>query len=128
MSKQFFILVCITVLAGITVSMIIVKFDPFEVGEEIKLLFFASLFVFMWGLGTLAFFILNIGTRDRWADSFRRGLFLSLVFLLLIFFKRHDILAWYMGAILGGAFIILEVWIYKKLSKYNNVQFEENNY
>lgn len=102
--------------------MIVVKFNPFEVPETIKFLFFSALFAFMWGLGTLAFFILNLGTSDRWADSFRRGLFLSVLFLILVFFKRHDIFSWYIGAVLGGIFIIAEVIIYKKMSKIKNAE------
>lgn len=127
MEKQVFILLCITILAGFSIGMIVMQFDPLKVGEMIKVLFFGALFAFMWGLGTLAFFILNIGTRDRWADSFRRGLFLSVLFLILIFFKRQDIFSWYIGAILGGIFIIAEVWIYKKLNKRIYVP-GENNY
>src|SRR3989338_7547453 len=129
MIKQLVGLVFTTILAGVSVSIVAAKFDPFAVDEGIRLLFFASLFAFLWGLGTMAFFVINLGTRDRWVDSFRRGLFLYLVFLLLVFFKRHDILAWYMGAISGGVFIFLEVWIYKKFKKFNaNVQSEDNNY
>lgn len=100
--------------------MIVVKFNPFEVPETIKFLFFSSLFSFMWGLGTLAFLILNLGTSNRWADSFRRGLFLATLFLILIFFKRHDLLSWYVGAAIGGIFIVAEVIIYKTLNKLKN--------
>jgi len=128
MAKQLFTLFCITFLAGVSVGMVVVKFDPFEVTETVKFLFFASLFAFMWGLGTLAFFILNLGTTDRWADSFRRGLFLSVLFLILVFFKRQDIFSWYVGAVLGGIFIVAEVVIYRKLSKTQNVVSEQNNY
>jgi hypothetical protein len=120
MEKQFFTLVLITLLAGISMSMVAIYHDPFTANEQIKLLFFGSLFSFLWGAGTLAFFILNIGTNDRWADSFRRGLFLSMVFLMLIFFKRHDIFSWYLGAMIGGIFIAVEIWIYKRLTKKNN--------
>lgn len=128
MAKQLFTLFCITFLAGISVGMIVIKFNPFEVTETIKFLFFASLFAFMWGLGTLAFFVLNLGTLDRWADSFRRGLFLSVLFLILVFFKREDIFSWYIGAVLGGIFIIGEVIIYRKLNKFRNDESQQNNY
>lgn len=122
MEKQVFTLLCIIILSGVTVGMIVMQYDPFSVGEAIKTFFFGSLFVFMWGLGTLAFFILNIGTTDRWADSFRRGLFLSLVFLLLVVFKRSDIFSWYVGAILGGIFIAAEIWFYRRISKQVNLE------
>jgi len=122
MAKQLFVLFCITILAGASIGIIVVKFNPFEVPETIKFLFFAALFAFMWGLGTLAFFILNLGTSDRWADSFRRGLFLSILFLILVFFKRQDIFSWYIGAVLGGIFIIAEVIIYRSISRSQNVQ------
>jgi hypothetical protein len=121
MEKQFFTLAMITLLAGISMVMVTFSHDPFSASESIKLIFFGALFSFLWGAGTLAFFILNIGTNDRWADSFRRGLFLSMLFLMLIFFKRHDIFAWYLGAVMGGIFIIMEVWIYRMLSKRNNI-------
>lgn len=122
MAKQLFVLFCITILAGASIGMIVVKFNPFEVPETIKFLFFSSVFSFMWGLGTLAFFILNLGTSDRWADSFRRGLFLSILFLILIFFKRQEILSWYVGAALGGVFIVGEVLIYRRMSKIKNAE------
>ena len=60
MEKQIFTLLCITALAGMSIGMIVMQYDPFQTGETIKTLFFGALFVFMWGLGTLAFFILNI--------------------------------------------------------------------
>jgi len=101
-------------------AMIAVSHDPFTAVESIKLLFFGSLFSFLWGAGTLAFFILNIGTNDRWADSFRRGLFLSMLFVMLIFFKRYDIFAWYLGAVMGGIFIAMEIWIYRRINSRNN--------
>lgn len=128
MSKQLISLVFITILAGASVGVIVVRFDPFAIDEGIKILFFTSLFTFLWGLGTVAFFIINLGASDRWVDSFRRGLFLSLVFLLLIFFKRRDILAWYLGAILGGVFVVLEIWIYKKLKNKGHAEPQENSY
>jgi hypothetical protein len=121
MEKQFFLLILITILAGASMGIIAFSHDPFKAVEVIKLLFFGSMFAFFWGAGTLAFFILNIGTRDRWADSFRRGLFLAMLFILLILFKRHDIFSWYLGAVMGGIFIVAEVWIYKILTKKNNV-------
>src|SRR3989344_9311224 len=114
MEKQFFTLMMITILAGVSMVMVIFSFDPFKSSETIKMLFFSSLFAFMWGAGTMAFFILNLGTRDRWADSFRRGLFLSMLFLLLIVFKRYDVFAWYVGDVIGGIFIAFEIWIYKR--------------
>lgn len=121
MEKQFFTLAMITLLAGASMVMVVYSFDPFRSSETVKMLFFGSLFAFLWGAGTMAFFILNIGTNDRWADSFRRGLFLSMLFLLLIIFKRYDIFAWYVGAVIGGVFIAFEVWIYKRLNKQNNI-------
>lgn len=117
MTKQIFFLFCITILAGVGIGMIVFKFDPYKTGEAVKFLFFSSLFVFMWSLGTMVFFVLNIASGDRWADSFRRGLFLSVLFLLLVFFKKSDIFVWYLGALLGGIFIILEALVYKKLNK-----------
>jgi len=122
MTRQIFFLFCITILAGISVGMIALRFDPYTSTEAIKFLFFASLFVFMWSLGTLVFFVLNIVSSDRWSDSFRRGLFLSVLFLILILFKRKDIFSWYLGAGLGGFFIILEALLYKSLSKRDNAR------
>ena len=115
--KQIYLLFFITILAGISVGMIVMKFDPYESSETVKFLFFAPLFVFMWGLGTLVFFILNMGSQDRWPDSFRRGLFLSALFLILILFKRRDIFSGYLGAGLGGVFIIIEALIYRMVNK-----------
>lgn len=117
MSKEIFFLFFITFLAGISMAMVSYSFDPFKTTEGIKILFFLSLFAFMWGVGTIAFFILNIVNSNRWTDSFRRGLLLSILFIILTFFKRHDVLSWYGGAIFGGVFILFEIWIYKKLIK-----------
>lgn len=121
MEKQFFGLASLTILAGVSVAMIASRFDPFIIDKDIKILFFFALFAFLWGAGTLAFFVLNIANGNRWADSFRRGLFLSLIFLVLVFFKRHEIFSWYVGAITGGVFIAGEVWIYKMMDRRNNI-------
>ncbi|MDP3696734.1 MAG: hypothetical protein Q8R55_01745 [Candidatus Taylorbacteria bacterium] len=121
MEKQFLSLIFVTILAGASLSMVAMRFDPSKIHGEIKLLFFFSLFTFLWGAGTLAFFVLNIANGNRWSDSFRRGLFLSVLFLILVFFKRQEILSWYVGAIIGGIFIAAEIWIYKRLDNQANV-------
>ncbi|OGM99954.1 MAG: hypothetical protein A3B91_04950 [Candidatus Yanofskybacteria bacterium RIFCSPHIGHO2_02_FULL_41_29] len=118
------LLVFITILAGTSMAMISFSFDPYKTTDGIKMLFFLSLFAFMWGAGTIAFFILNIANSDRWNDSFRRGLLLSVLFVILIFFKRHDVLSWYLGSIFGGLFTVFEIWMYKRISKRNNVLSE----
>ncbi|OGN28534.1 MAG: hypothetical protein A3H54_04730 [Candidatus Yanofskybacteria bacterium RIFCSPLOWO2_02_FULL_41_13] len=124
MNGQMVLLVFITILAGTSMAMISFSFDPYKTTDGIKMLFFLSLFAFMWGAGTIAFFILNIANSDRWNDSFRRGLLLSVLFVILIFFKRHDVLSWYLGSIFGGLFTVFEIWMYKRISKRNNVLSE----
>ena len=116
MQKQLLGLIFITILAGVSMTMIAFSFDPFRAAEGVKMLFFLSLFAFMWGAGTVAFFILNVVNSDRWTDSFRRGLFLSILFVILIFFKRQDVLSWYVGAIMGGVFTVFEILVYRRVT------------
>jgi len=124
MSRQIFFVFFITFLAGVSMVTVAYSYDPFRTTEGIKILFFLSFFAFIWGAGTIAFFILNLVNADRWTDSFRRGLLLSALFTILIIFKRHDVLSWYVGSIIGGLFIVFEIWVYKRLSKRNSEQSE----
>lgn len=75
-------------MAGLLV--IFLNTDPYKAIKQIKYLFFASLFVFIWGFSTLA--LNKFKTRIDWPDfykSFRMGFVISLAVCLGIFAIRY---------------------------------------
>ena len=104
----------ITILAAISLAVLAISFDPFKSDDFIKILFFASLAAFIWGCGAIVFFVLNLFSNDRPTDSLRRGLFLALFVLALVFLRKHGILYWYTGFAAGVVTMLVELWIYKQ--------------
>ena len=74
------------------VGLLVISFnlDPYKTANQIKYLFFSSLFIALWGLSTL---ILNkFKIRIDWPDfykSFKIGFVVSLVVSLSIFVTRY---------------------------------------
>src|SRR3989344_3977492 len=114
MKKLFFGFMPITILAAISLAVLAISFDPFKSDNFIKFLFFASLAAFIWGCGAIVFFVLNIFSNDRPADSLRRGFFLALFFLAIVYLKKQGILYWYTGFAAGVVTLLVELWVYKK--------------
>ncbi len=114
MRKLVFGFMPITILAAISLAILAINFDPFKSDSFIKTLFFASLTAFIWGCGAIVFFMLNIFSNDRPADSLRRGFFLALFILALVLLRKHGILYWYTGFAAAVVTMLIELWIYKK--------------
>ncbi len=112
MNKLFFGLIPLTALAAISLGIVSVTFDPFTATGTVKLLFFASLSAFLWGCGAIVFFILNLFSHDRTSDALRRGFFVALLALIIVFFKKYGILHWYTGFAAIILTMLAEFWIY----------------
>lgn len=112
----------ITILAAISLAVLVVSFDPFKSESLIKVLFFGSLATFIWGCGAIVFYILNLFSDDRSADSMRRGFFLALLILVLVLLKKQGFLYWYTGVSATIIIMLIELFIYKmgKLTTVSN--------
>ncbi len=113
MRKLFLGFMPITILAAISLAIIATSFDPFSSDNFTKFLFFASLATFIWGCGAIVFYILNLFSDDRSADSLRRGFFIALLALALVLLKKQGLLYWYTGFLTALIIMLIEVWIYK---------------
>ena len=113
MRKLFLGFMPITILAAISLAVLAISFDPFKSDNLIKFLFFGSLATFIWGCGAIVFYILNLFSDDRSADSMRRGFFVALLVLALVLLKKQGLLYWYTGFAAGIIVMLIELWIYK---------------
>lgn len=122
MRKLFLGLMPITLLAATSLAVISVSFDPFKSDSLIKFLFFGSLATFIWGCGAIVFYILNLFSDDRSADSMRRGFFVALLVLALVLLKKQGLLYWYTGFSAAIIIMLIELFIYKmgKLTTVSN--------
>jgi len=89
---KWYILVIFFVTGLSIAGLLVISFnlDPYKVANQIKYLFFSSLFIALWGLSTL---ILNkFKIRIDWPDfykSFKIGFATSLVICVVIFIIRY---------------------------------------
>lgn len=113
MKKLFLGFMPITILAAISLATISLSFDPFKSDNFVKFLFFSSLATFIWGCGAIVFYILNLFSSDRSADSMRRGFFVALLVLALVLLKKEGLLYWYSGFTAGIIIMLVELFIYK---------------
>ena len=114
MKKLFLGFMPITLLAGVSLAMVSMSFDPFKATSSVKFLFFASLSAFLWGCGAIVFFILNLFSHDRTTDALRRGLFVALLILALVLLKKNSLLFWHTGFVAIIITMLLEFLIYKR--------------
>ena len=89
---KWYTLVIFLVTGLSVVGLLIVSFnlDPYQSGIQVKLLFFASLFMVLWGFGTLA--LNRFKLKTDWPDFyklFRMGFVISLAICLVIFVIRY---------------------------------------
>lgn len=119
-------LIPITLLAAISLVVISVSFNPFKSDSLVKFLFFGSLATFIWGCGAIIFYILNLFSDDRSADSMRRGFFAALLVLTLVLLKKQGLLYWYTGFSAAIITILVEFFIYK-IGKLTTTINEESN-
>ena len=113
MKKLFFGFIPITLVAGVSLFMIAIVFDPFKADGTVKFLFFASLAAFLWGCGAIVFFILNLFSHDRTVDALRRGFFIALLVLALVCLKKYGVLHWYTAFTATVIIMLLEFLVYK---------------
>lgn len=113
MNKLIFGFVPITILAGISMAIVAITFDPVKSDGFVKFLFFASMTAFIWGCGSIVFFVLNFFSNDRPNDALRRGFFFSLFFLIIFILKKQGLLHWYTGFVALIVTMLVELWIYK---------------
>jgi len=82
----------IFLVVGLSISGLLVisfSFDPYESADLIKYLFFASLFMAIWGLSTLA--LNKFETKTDWIDfykTFKIGFIISVIIFAMIFLIR----------------------------------------
>ena len=99
-----------TILSLTGLAIISIKLDPFQSGQLIKFLFFCSIFVSSWGLGTLVL----MGLKNDFPAAFRRGLFLALVVSGTIVLSRLHLLNIFSFSILLGVMAAIEWFLTKK--------------
>jgi len=89
---KWYVLVIFLVMVLSVTGLLIVSFnlDPYRSSVQVKYLFFTSLFLVLWGFGTLA--LNRFKLKMDWPDfykSFRIGFIVSLVAILSIFLIRY---------------------------------------
>ncbi len=94
-------------------SMIVFNFDPLQAGRLVKFLFFCSIFVFAWGVGTLVF----LGVKNNFAIAFRRGFWLAVLALGAIIMSRLRLLNILNFPILFGVIAAIEWFLTKTFGK-----------
>ena len=83
MKKEVFSLSFIAAIAFLSVGIITFNFDPFNSAQNIKILFYASLFTAIWSGGTILLVYLRKENENRFSGAFRLGLLLSVVILAI---------------------------------------------
>ena len=89
---KWYVLVIFLVMGLSIAGLLIISLnlDPYKSSTQVKYLFFASLFMVLWGFNTL---VLNrFKLKPDWPDfykSFRISFIISLVGCLLIFFVKY---------------------------------------
>ena len=106
------IIILATILSLSGLAIILVKQDPFQVGQLIKFLFFCSLFVSTWGMNTLVL----MGFKSDFTGAFRRGLWLAILVLGGITLSRLHLLNIFNFSILLGVIAAIE-WFLTKTFK-----------
>ncbi|MEX2090567.1 MAG: hypothetical protein WD989_00315 [Candidatus Paceibacterota bacterium] len=106
----------VVILSSVGLTIISITQDPFQADRFIKFLFFCSLFVFSWGIGTLIF----LGFRNDFVKSFRRGLWLAILILAGIIFKKLGVLNIINFLIIFGVVVALEWFLTKTFKGANN--------
>lgn len=86
--KQTLIMFLIGIVACFSLAMIITSFDPFKAPGYVKFLFFTSLFVMIWCIGTVMIYSLSGLGEEEFENAFRRGLWASLVICTSVFMAR----------------------------------------
>jgi len=89
---KWYVLIIFLVTGLSIAGLLVISFnlDPYKVNNQIKYLFFTSLFISLWGVSTLA--LNRFKTRIDWPDfyeSFKIGFVISLVVSLSIFVIRY---------------------------------------
>jgi len=90
MKWYVFVIFLVTGLSIAGLLVISFNLDPYGATTLVKYLFFTSLFMFLWGLSTLAFNRFKF--KPDWPDfrrSFRMGFAISLIICLGIFVTRY---------------------------------------
>lgn len=86
---KWYVLV-IFLVTGLSIAGLLVVFlnvDPYRANNQIKLLFFASMFMSLWGIVTLA--LNRFKFRMDWPDfygSFKKGFFVSMAIPIIYIF------------------------------------------
>lgn len=92
MAMKWYVLV-IFLVTGLSIAGLLVVFlniDPYKANSQIKFLFFASMFMSLWGFVTLA--LNGFKFRVDWPDfykSFKIGSIISLAICLTVFAIRY---------------------------------------
>ena len=110
--RWYFIVILSAVVSSLAgLSIIVLKFDPFQASGLIKFLFLGTLFVAVWGAGTFAF----LGFKKGFSGAFRRGFLLGAILISAIVFNRLRLLNILNFSILLGVVVALEWFLTKTL-------------
>jgi hypothetical protein len=97
--------------------LVLKQIDPEKSGIAGQLLFYASTFLFCAGLGILFFTWLRrkVGGNDETAFahlgvSFRQGILVALLVVILLIFQQYRILAWWDGALAVAGIFLVELY------------------
>ena len=103
----------------LSLSAIIVRFDPDTANLGIKTLFWGSLFITLGSWGSLLFFYV---LRQKFHPSIRRGLFLALAILAMILAFRYKFLEGWSLAVIPAIIIVIEILITRYVSKSDYIE------
>ncbi|HOF42474.1 MAG TPA: hypothetical protein PLF30_04510 [Candidatus Moranbacteria bacterium] len=98
-------------------AVVVWHLDPEKAGLSGLLIFYVCTFLFLSSLFILLFTRIrkNFGTGEEWAltslgMSFREGILLALLSILLLFFQQNRILTWWDGALAVAGIFLIELY------------------
>jgi len=118
--RLIFLILLITLISWFAWFLVIFKINPYE-SKIAPLLFYTSLFFALWG----SFFLLSYQIKKSFfqielklnlSSSFRQGIFLGLLLIILLFLRSKLLLKWWNSLLFILGFILIEIFFlsYKK--------------
>jgi hypothetical protein len=105
-----------TILSFVALVLVIFDIDPEKAGVAGQLFFYASALLFLSGFFVLLFTWLKekIEGEAHVGVSFRQGILMALLTIVLLIFQQNRILTWWDGALVVAAILLIELYFLTK--------------
>jgi hypothetical protein len=102
-------------------SLVVLQIDPERAGILGQMLFFTSMLLFFSGISILFFTWIRraVGKNDEivlanLGVSFRQGILLAILVVILLIFQRYRLLVWWDGSLLVAGIFLVELYFLSK--------------